>query len=79
VAAYSEELASKPYCVVFSKLDLLGEHYVPEVEAPGAFGKYAISAAGRMGLDVVLSAWWKELLAMRTAAEQPKKDAQLHP
>src|SRR5512132_925158 len=51
IAAYSAELAAKPYCVVFTKLDLLGEHYIPEVEAPGAFGRYAISAAGRMGLD----------------------------
>lgn len=79
VAAHSPELAAKPYCVVFSKLDLLGEHYIPEIEAPGAFGIYAISAAGRMGLDVLLDAWWRELLAMRTAAEQPARDAQLLP
>ncbi len=79
VAAYSPELARKPYCVVFSKLDLLGEHYVPEVEAPDAFGKFSISAAGRMGLDVLLDAWWRELLAMRTAKEQVAKDASLLP
>ena len=68
ISSYSTELAAKPYCVVFTKLDLLGEHYVPEIDAPGAFGLYAISAAGRMGLDVVLDAWWRELLAMRVAA-----------
>lgn len=79
IAAYSPELAKKPYCVVFSKLDLLGEHYVPEVEAPDAFGKFSISAAGRMGLDVLLDAWWRELLAMRTAQEQVAKDASLLP
>jgi GTP-binding protein len=79
IAAYSEELAAKPYCVVFSKLDLLGEHYVPEVEAPGAFGCFSISAAGRMGLDGLLDAWWRELLAMRVVAEQPERDAQLLP
>lgn len=79
VAAYSAELAAKPYCVVFTKLDLLGEHYIPEVEAPGAFGRYAISAAGRMGLDDLLDGWWRQLLAMRTAAEQPIRDAQLLP
>ncbi|MBY0489748.1 MAG: GTPase ObgE [Gemmatimonadaceae bacterium] len=79
VAAYSEELAKKPFCVVFSKLDLLGEHYVPEVEAPGAFGMFSISAAGRMGLDALLDAWWRQLLAMRAAAEKVEKDAQLLP
>jgi GTP-binding protein len=79
IAEYSAELAKKPYCVVFTKLDLLGEHYVPEIEVEGAFGKYAISAAGRMGLDVLLDAWWRELLTMRTAAEQPRKDAQFLP
>ena len=79
ISSYSTELAAKPYCVVFTKLDLLGEHYVPEIDAPGAFGLYAISAAGRMGLDVVLDAWWRELLAMRVAAEKPSRDAQFLP
>jgi GTP-binding protein len=79
VAAYSEELAKKPFCVVFSKLDLLGEHYVPEVEATGAFGMFSISAAGRMGLDTLLDAWWRQLLAMRAAVEKVEKDAQLLP
>jgi GTP-binding protein len=79
ISTYSTELAAKPYCVVFTKLDLLGEHYIPDIEAPGAFGKFAISAAGRMGLDVVLDAWWKELLAMRFEAEKPLRDAQFLP
>ncbi len=79
ISTYSAELAAKPYCVVFTKLDLLGEHYIPEIEAPGAFGKYAISAAGRMGLDVVLDAWWKQLLVMRFEAEKPERDAQFLP
>lgn len=79
ISSYSTELAAKPYCVVFTKLDLLGEHYVPDIEAPGAFGKYAISAAGRMGLDVILDAWWRELLAMRVEAEKPARDAQFLP
>lgn len=73
VAAYSSELAAKPYCVVFSKLDLLGELYVPEISAPGAFGCYAVSAPGRLGLEVLLDAWWRQLLAMRTA-EHRKED-----
>ncbi|MCA2991208.1 GTPase ObgE [Gemmatimonas sp.] len=79
IAAYSEELANKPFCVVFSKLDLLGEHYIPEIEVEGAFGRYAISAAGRMGLDTMLDGWWRQLLAMRAAALKPEQDAQLLP
>src|ERR671939_299250 len=65
VAAYSPALAEKPHCVVFTKLDLLGEEYVPPIETEGAFGAYAISAAARTGLDELLDAWWRELLAMK--------------
>lgn len=79
IASYSSELAAKPYCVVFSKLDLLGEHYVPDLEAPGAFGRFSISAPGRMGLDVLLDAWWSELLSLRAATVKAEKDAQLLP
>ncbi|HEX2716549.1 MAG TPA: GTPase ObgE [Gemmatimonadaceae bacterium] len=68
VRAYSEELAQKPHCVVFTKLDLLGEQYVPEIEAPDAFGKWAISAAGRVGLDELLAGWWSKLLELRRLA-----------
>ncbi len=67
VEQYSEELAKKPFCVVFTKLDLLGEYYVPEIEAPGAFGKYSISAPGRMGLDELKAAWWSKLLELKKA------------
>jgi len=68
IQAYSEELAKTPHCVVFTKLDLLGEDdYVPPIEAPGAFGIFAVSAAGRTGLDSLLAAWWTELLSMKKA------------
>jgi len=67
VGQYSPELAAKPHCVVFSKLDLLGEEYVPPIDAPGAFATFAISAAARQGLEPLLAAWWSELLAMRKA------------
>lgn len=68
ISSYSAELAAKPHCVVFTKMDLLGEDYVPPVEAPGAFGLFAISAAGRTGLDRLLAAWWSRLLDLRRAA-----------
>jgi GTP-binding protein len=70
VRASSAELAAKPHCVVFSKLDLLGEDYVPPIETERAFGVFAISAAARTGLDTLLSAWWAELLALRKASER---------
>jgi GTP-binding protein len=76
VSVYSPELAQKPYCVVFTKLDLLGEEYVPPIEAPGAFGRYAISAAARTGLDTLLAGWWTELLRLRVEGER-REDAAL--
>ena len=77
VETYSPELAAKPHCVVFTKLDLLGEDYVPEIEAPDSFGNFAIGAAGRTGLDAVLAAWWERLLAMRKVQERIEADARL--
>jgi len=67
VEAYSPELAQKPYCVVFSKMDLLGDEPPPPIEAPGAFGVYAISGAGRTGLEQLLSGWWGQLLGLKRA------------
>src|SRR5215211_5245868 len=54
IEAYSAELATKPFCVVFTKLDLLGEPYVPPIDAPGAFGMFAISAAARTGIEELI-------------------------
>ncbi|MBM4190920.1 MAG: GTPase ObgE [Gemmatimonadetes bacterium] len=65
VEQYSPELAAKPHCVVFSKCDLMGELYVPAIEAPHAFGMWAISAPGRLGLDELKAAWWSKLLELR--------------
>jgi GTP-binding protein len=65
IRAYSAELAHTPHCVVFTKMDLLGDDAPPPIEAPDAFGVFAISAAGRTGLDPLLAAWWSRLLAMK--------------
>ena len=77
VEAYSEELARKPHCVVFSKMDLLGEDEPPPIDAPDAFGIFAISAPGRQGLEALLAAWWDRLLAMRKASERVESQAPL--
>ena len=65
IASYSAELAAKPHCVVFTKLDLMGEDYVPEIETQEAFAKLSISAAGRLGLDGLKDAWWRKLLELK--------------
>jgi GTP-binding protein len=65
---YSPELAAKPHCVVFTKLDLMGEDYVPEIETPGAFGKWSVSAPGRVGLEALKANWWSRLLELRKAS-----------
>jgi GTP-binding protein len=67
ILAYSPELAAKPHCVVFSKLDLWGEQMTPELETQGAFGVYSISAPGRLGLDDLKRAWWTKLLELKRA------------
>ena len=65
IAAYSPELTDRPHCVVFTKLDLLGEDYVPPIRTDGAFGIFSVSAPGRQGLDMLLGGWWSELLRLR--------------
>lgn len=76
VAAHSTELARRPHCVVFTKMDLFGEDYLPPIETQGAFAMFAVSAAGRTGLDGLLAAWWSELLSMKQsiAAEVAKAE-----
>lgn len=68
VAAYSPELAEKPHCVVYTKMDLWGDDPPPDLDAPQAFGVYAISAANRTGLDTLLAAWWTRLLELRKSS-----------
>lgn len=59
VESYSPELATKPHCVIITKTDLLppGEE-PPRVNAPDAWGQFAISAVARRGLDELLEALW---------------------
>ena len=77
IAQYSGELAGKPHCVVFTKMDLLGEDEPAPIEAPEAFGVFAISGAARTGLEELKLAWWRRLLDMRKKAVQPIRDVEL--
>jgi GTP-binding protein len=68
IAAYSIELAQKPHCVVFTKMDLLGEDEAPPIDAPDAFGVFTVSSAARQGLQELINAWWGRLLGMKKAS-----------
>jgi len=72
VSSYSAELARKPHCVVFSKMDLLGATEAPPIDAPDAFGVFTISSTARTGLDELLAAWWRQLLEIRKANERTR-------
>ena len=77
VESYSTELAEKPHCVVFAKMDLLGDDEPPPIEAPDAFAVVAISAAAREGLEPLLAAWWSRLLDMKKASVKREESVEL--
>jgi GTP-binding protein len=77
IGAYSPALLTKPFCVVLTKMDLWGDDPPPPIDAPEAFGHFAISAAGRLGLDELLSAWWDELMALRRHKRAQTEQVQL--
>jgi GTP-binding protein len=72
---YSEELASKPHAVVFTKADLLPPEWPePKVDAPGAWGQFTISAVARRGLDPLLEGLWQH--AARALEVELEQDAE---
>ncbi len=77
IEAYSPELAAKPHCLVFTKMDLLGDDEPPAIDTGDAFGVFAISAAARTGLEPLLAAWWARLLTMKKASERRVESADL--
>jgi GTP-binding protein len=71
VEAYSPELASKPHCLVFTKMDLLANEPPPPVDAPDAFAVVGVSAAARVGLEPLLALWWSRVLELKRVAVRP--------
>jgi GTP-binding protein len=68
--SYSEELAEKPFCVVFTKSDLLPPDWpAPTIDAPAAWGQFTISSVARQGLEPVLEALWARARVDDDAAE----------
>lgn len=57
--SYSDQLATKPHCVIITKADMLPpDEEAPRVKAPAAWGQYVISAVARRGLDPLLEDLW---------------------
>jgi GTPase len=70
VASHSAELARQEHCVVLTKIDLLPpEAPLPALEAPAAWGTFAISAVARRGLTELLEALWQHLQQPAEAAD----------
>jgi GTP-binding protein len=64
--SYSEELAGKPFCVVFTKADLLPADWpAPSVNAPEAWGQFVISSVAQRGVEALMEALWTEAAATR--------------
>ena len=62
LASYSEELGARPHCLVLTKVDLLGpEDEPPSLDAPEAWGVFAVSSVARTGLPDLLEALWASL------------------
>lgn len=57
---HSRALAAREHCLVVSKMDLVdpGEP-APRIEAPDAWGAFAVSAVTRRGLDELCEALWR--------------------
>jgi len=60
IRSHSEDLARKPFCIVFSKADLLPPDWpMPQARAEGAWGQFLLSSVSRRGLDALLEALWQ--------------------
>jgi GTPase len=76
--SYSDDLAAKPHCVVFTKADLLPPDWPkPEISAPEAWGQFVISSVAQRGLEPLLESLWKEAHAVlaeeRGEGEEPEE------
>jgi GTP-binding protein len=66
LAEYSDELATKPHCVVLSKADLLAPgHDAPAVEAPDSFETYVVSGVSHAGLEKLAEGLWATVRRQR--------------
>ncbi|MGD8867327.1 MAG: GTPase ObgE [Gemmatimonadales bacterium] len=73
LAQYSEELASKPHCIVLSKADLLESGAAHACDAPESFGTYLVSGVTRAGLPDLAEGLWR---AVRREVRAVEEDAE---
>src|SRR5688572_23688460 len=76
---YSDELADKPHVILITKMDMLGpDDEPPRVDAPDAWGQFAISAVAHQGLPDVLEAMWQRVRDV-IEDESPDEEETYHP
>lgn len=76
LSAYSQALAEKPHCVVWTKADLLEPGARPPVvSTPDAWATFAVSAVAGRGLPELVEALWERLRALDGTEEgSPARD-----
>ena len=78
--AYSQELASRPHCVVFTKADTLGpDDAAPALEAPDAWQTFTISAVTGDGVQPLMEALWRHVQQVVTEARADESDEDEEP
>jgi GTP-binding protein len=71
--SHSAELAAKPFCMIFTKADLLPPDWpMPAVAAPEAWGTFLISSVSHQGLEPLLEALWAQAAAAGAVEEEPE-------
>ncbi len=62
LSSYSAELATRPHCVVITKIDLRApEEDPPVLDAPEAWGVFTVSSVAGTGLSDLLEALWAKI------------------
>ncbi|HEX6134600.1 MAG TPA: GTPase ObgE [Longimicrobiales bacterium] len=74
---YSNDLADKPHCIIITKTDVLAPGDAPpQLDAPGAWGQFAISAVARRGLNELLESLWQRV--RDTVAEEEPEEPEVY-
>jgi len=69
MAAYSAELAERPHCVVFTKMDLIPQDQAePAILAPDAWATFTLSSVTRSGLDRWIEGLWPRISSGRAGS-----------
>ena len=73
--AYSVDLASTPYLVALTKVDVLSEDAeLPQIETGNAMGIVSVSSVTRKDLESLLERLWSESQRVVQEEEEVKED-----